>query len=79
MFGGIAILCIGLIGLAITVRSVLEGEISMIWSMLGGWGQLSSRYSRDDSPVMFWAVAAFYATAGLLVAAFGAYRLIATP
>jgi len=79
MFGGIAITCIGLVGVAFAVRGVLAGEISMLWSLLGGWGQLSSTYSRDDSPVAFWGATLFYGAAGLLLAAFGVYRLVAAP
>ena len=79
MFGGIALVCLGLFAMAVTVRAFLEGEISMVWSLLGGWGTLSSRYARDESPTMFWATAVFYAVAGLLLAAYGAYRLIAAP
>lgn len=79
MFGGIAITCIGLLGVAFAVRGVLAGEISMVWSLLGGWGTLSSSYSKDESPIAFWGTALFYTAGGVLLAVFGVYRLVTGP
>ena len=77
MFGGIALVCIGLVGVGVAVRALLTGEISVVWSLLGGWGAASSTSSRDESPVLFWAATLLYGGAGLLLALFGVYRLVA--
>ncbi len=76
MLGSIALICMGLFGVGVAVRAFVEGEISVLWSLLGGWGQLSSKHSRDESPVVFWGATLFYAGGGTLLSLFGVYRLV---
>lgn len=79
MFGSLALIGIGSFGVVVAVRAIVTGEISVVWSMLGGWGQVSSTHSKDESPAVFWGAAILYGGAGLLLALYGAYRLIAPP
>ncbi len=78
MIGGLALLGIGLFGVWVAVRALREQEISVVWSMLGGWGRLSSAHSRDESPVVFWCATAFYGAAGALLVVLGLVRLVSS-
>ncbi len=77
MLGSIALIGIGIFGAWTAVRALQEGEISVVWSMLGGWGRLTSAHSRDESPTVYWAATLFYGGGGLLLTALGLYRLLA--
>lgn len=79
MFGSVALIAVGLFGVFAAVRAIVTSEISVVWSMLGGWGQVSTKHSKDESPVVFWGATLLYGGAGLLLALYGAYRLIAPP
>ena len=73
---GIFLLGLGLFAVGSSVRALMEGEIRAVWSTLGGWGTLSSSFSRDEHPIPFWAATLFYGIAGLLLGAFGVVRLL---
>jgi len=49
----------------------------VVWSMLGGWGRLTSAHSRDESPTVYGAATLFTGGGGLLLTALGLYRLLA--
>lgn len=77
MLAAFALIGIGLFGVFTAARALSEGEISVVWSLLGGWGRLSSKHARDESPAAFWAATLFYGGAGVLLTLFGIYRLLA--
>jgi hypothetical protein len=79
MYGSIALIVLGLFGVFAAGRGVVTGEISVVWSMLGGWGRVSSTHSKEESPLLFWGATVFYGGAGLALALFGVYRLLAAP
>lgn len=76
MLGSLALIGIGAFGAWTALRALQEGEISVVWSSLGGWGRLTSAHSRERSPIVYWAATLFYGGAGLLLAIFGLYRLL---
>ncbi len=76
MIGGLVLLGIGLFGAWTAFRALREGEIGVVWSMLGGWGRLSSAHSREESPVIYWCATCLYGGGGLLLAILGLVRLL---
>jgi hypothetical protein len=74
--GAVALIVIGLVGVVVAVRALTSGEVTAVWSRVGGWASLSSTFSRDESPVLFWAATLFYGVAGLGLAIFGLVRLL---
>ncbi len=76
MLGSFALIGIGLFGAWTALRALQEREISVVWSMLGGWGRLTSAHSRDESPAIYWAATLFYGGGGLLLTGLGLYRLL---
>jgi hypothetical protein len=77
MLGTVVLIAIGLFGGWTAWRALQEGEISVVWSTLGGWGRLTSAHERAKSPVVFWSATLFYGGGGLLLTALGLYRLLA--
>lgn len=75
--GAIFLVILGLAGFGFAMRALVTGEIDAVFSSLGGWGTLSSRFSRDEQPALFWCATVFYAVAGAGLAIFGAYRALA--
>jgi hypothetical protein len=76
MRDGHILIAIGLVGIGFALHALWSGETSVVWSRLGGWGSLESRATRDERPMLFWSTVLLYGISGLLLAGFGAYRLL---
>jgi hypothetical protein len=76
MFGKVALIVLGLAGVAFGVRALFEGTVRWIWIRFGAWGSFGSDFDRDDNPVGFWFATLSYLAGGVFLALFGVYRLL---
>lgn len=67
---------VGVVGLGVSAYAIVTGEVTIVWSRLGGWGSLSSSATRSESPVRFWGATAFYGLGGLVLIGLGLARVL---